>query len=479
MGGPCKLVIPGHRLKKIGPQATDNFQVAPFIYNGLEYQSCEQAYQACKYSKGSEEHELIRGLRPYRNEKDSAFGMRCWRIGQSGSKMYRSDWDIVKVGVMYEVNLAKYKRHPELQQDLLNTGTAEIRGGPSTSWTIAGVAHSWSYWNGVIQERIREELRKTREPGLLEDLIARFEAYEGAGAGETCDDKRARFETGEQPQQNEYDRSMQQIPKTVLKVPTRLENADFLGEEAGLQNDDVDNFTPCDDAATAQTTLGDGLGPTIMSLPIPQPQQEISQVVYIGDVHGHLSKLTSLWQRLEEVLGDQLLHSTVVFLGDYCDRGPDTKGVLDWLIALKASRRPGRTEFICGNHDFGMAAFLGVLPATVPPGFDLDSTRNPKYECGFWPYPVEGGMHYQGRRWGGSVVYQASETFRSYGVEWLPFDQRNREELLKAVPQSHKDFLSGLLWVHEKNVWFPPSTASATATGKAEERRVIAVHAGL
>uniref|UniRef100_A0A7S2B8U3 Uncharacterized protein n=1 Tax=Octactis speculum TaxID=3111310 RepID=A0A7S2B8U3_9STRA len=126
-----------------------------------------------------------------------------------------------------------------------------------------------------------------------------------------------------------------------------------------------------------------------------------------------------------------------------------------------------------------MAAFLGALPGTVPPGFELDSTRNPKYEWGFWPYPVEGGMHYQGRRWGGSEVYEASKTFQSYGVKWSPFDQRNREELLKAVPQSHKDFLSGLLWVHEHKVWFPPSTASATATGQAEERRVIAVHAGL
>ena len=51
--------------------------------------------------------------------------------------------------------------------------------------------------------------------------------------------------------------------------------------------------------------------------------------------------------------------ATVVFLGDYCDRGPDTRGVLEWLVALYAQReaaRAGSTILLAGNHDLGMAA---------------------------------------------------------------------------------------------------------------------------
>jgi hypothetical protein len=50
-------------------------------------------------------------------------------------------------------------------------------------------------------------------------------------------------------------------------------------------------------------------------------------LVGIGDIHGHLDRLEILWQKLEDAVGvERLQHqSTVVFLGDYCDRGPNTK----------------------------------------------------------------------------------------------------------------------------------------------------------
>jgi serine/threonine protein phosphatase 1 len=36
----------------------------------------------------------------------------------------------------------------------------------------------------------------------------------------------------------------------------------------------------------------------------------------------------------------------VVFMGDYVDRGPDSKGVIDYLLGLK-----GRSTFLMGNHE--------------------------------------------------------------------------------------------------------------------------------
>ena len=47
----------------------------------------------------------------------------------------------------------------------------------------------------------------------------------------------------------------------------------------------------------------------------------------IGDIHGDLAALATLFERLPDlVAGD-----TVVFLGDYIDRGPNSAGVVAWV----------------------------------------------------------------------------------------------------------------------------------------------------
>jgi hypothetical protein len=191
-----------------------------------------------------------------------------------------------------------------------------------------------------------------------------------------------------------------------------------------------------------------------------------AKIVCIGDVHGHLDKLQSLWSNLQTALTEDGLHSTtVVFLGDYCDKGPDTKGVIDFLINLKQSRRPESTIFITGNHDFGMAAYIGCLPADNIP-FDLDITRNHKFKKGFYTPEVEGGMHYMGRRWGGSTSHKSRTTFESYGVKF-GYNSSNRDEFINAVPQEHKDFLRNLPWMYE------------TYIPKCSPSNIICTHAGL
>lgn len=69
----------------------------------------------------------------------------------------------------------------------------------------------------------------------------------------------------------------------------------------------------------------------------------MARILVIGDIHGCLTALNTL---LAEV-GLQP-EDTLVTLGDYCDRGPDTKGVLDRLIALRASHH---LVALRGNHD--------------------------------------------------------------------------------------------------------------------------------
>lgn len=68
----------------------------------------------------------------------------------------------------------------------------------------------------------------------------------------------------------------------------------------------------------------------------------------IGDIHGSLAALKTIF-KLNIIKNDD----RVVFLGDYVDRGPDTKGVLDWLIENK---KRFHFEFILGNHEIMMLA---------------------------------------------------------------------------------------------------------------------------
>lgn len=68
----------------------------------------------------------------------------------------------------------------------------------------------------------------------------------------------------------------------------------------------------------------------------------------IGDIHGCASALQSLLRSVPS--GDRL-----VFLGDYIDRGPDAKGVIDCLLSVS-----DRSVFLKGNHEDVMLAHFGL-----------------------------------------------------------------------------------------------------------------------
>ena len=77
----------------------------------------------------------------------------------------------------------------------------------------------------------------------------------------------------------------------------------------------------------------------------------------IGDMHGSCDIHRKLYNKIVQKISqgiDPAFGGTIVFLGDYIDRGPDSKKVLDWLMTIKNFKINGHKvnhKFIRGNHE--------------------------------------------------------------------------------------------------------------------------------
>ncbi len=132
----------------------------------------------------------------------------------------------------------------------------------------------------------------------------------------------------------------------------------------------------------------------------------------IGDIHGRLDLLQAMHQRIfAEIAERKPSDWRVIHLGDYMDRGPDSSGVLQWLVDAQA--RDPRMLAIAGNHDVGMLDFL----------------RDPQ-------------------RAGLFARYGGVDTARSYGIDLdtksLAKFGAGHEALVRAIPPSHVSFLRDL-----------------------------------
>jgi len=174
-----------------------------------------------------------------------------------------------------------------------------------------------------------------------------------------------------------------------------------------------------------------------MSDPRSEPPTAKPRVVCcIGDIHGYINKLQSLWSNLQSLIDPQDFKTAlIIFLGDYCDRGPHTRQVIDFLLSLPSTYPDQTHVFLSGNHDLAFVAFVRVLPWPLDEGFEFweawkEYEGNKEQEGWFEGNGYE-DMHLQGRRWGGTIkirfnaakgteykgsIYDAGPTFESYGV---------------------------------------------------------------
>lgn len=73
-------------------------------------------------------------------------------------------------------------------------------------------------------------------------------------------------------------------------------------------------------------------------------------LIAIGDIHGCPETLDALLRELAPAEDDRL-----VFVGDYIDRGPDSKAVIERLMALREEQP---CTFLRGNHEALMLDYL-------------------------------------------------------------------------------------------------------------------------
>jgi len=74
----------------------------------------------------------------------------------------------------------------------------------------------------------------------------------------------------------------------------------------------------------------------------------MTTVYAIGDIHGEMALLDGLHRRILDDAATRDGNKLAVYLGDYIDRGPDSRGVVETLMA---GALPFPSVFLMGNHE--------------------------------------------------------------------------------------------------------------------------------
>ncbi len=145
----------------------------------------------------------------------------------------------------------------------------------------------------------------------------------------------------------------------------------------------------------------------------------------IGDIHGREDLLAQLHDLIYADAEDYSGSKTIVYLGDYIDRGPDSKQVIDLLIDNQ-QLNTFKKVYLLGNHEQVLLQFL--------------HTADPNIANDWFKF---GGI----------------STLMSYGVQLrgiptLKDLPRIRTELAKKIPTEHIKFYQNLALSYESGDYF-------------------------
>ncbi|GIX12770.1 MAG: serine/threonine protein phosphatase [Paracoccaceae bacterium] len=140
------------------------------------------------------------------------------------------------------------------------------------------------------------------------------------------------------------------------------------------------------------------------------------RIYAIGDIHGCLADLAAIHHRIRaDLAADPHDRAVVVHVGDYVDRGPDSRGVIEALIGWDL---PAERICLMGNHDDLMLKFLDQ------------------------PHGMWCRFHWLDEALGGRA------TLASYGVAPGGDPDALAAAARAAIPARHLEFLRGLARSH-------------------------------
>ncbi len=146
----------------------------------------------------------------------------------------------------------------------------------------------------------------------------------------------------------------------------------------------------------------------------------------IGDIHGHLKPLCDLLERVRPNVG---AGDTVVFLGDYIDRGPDTRRSIEAILEFRATVS-ATVVALRGNHeDWLLRTMHDHTQHAWLLGMEADDTIR--------SYSVEAAdtIRAAARKAGASLHAGACP---------LPYDV-----FFEVLPPAHRQFFESLVICHE------------------------------
>lgn len=143
-------------------------------------------------------------------------------------------------------------------------------------------------------------------------------------------------------------------------------------------------------------------------------------IIVIPDLHGQRGSLDRLVSRLERL--DAWPDSSLMFLGDFVDRGPDVPGCVDRVLELL--RRPAGGSAVMGNHDLALVR-AAQLDDGPPSPYWIERYRD-LYDCETTVSGYLGHGHGPGS-----------------AEDWI----QTLAALKQAMPPEHSHFLANLPWL--------------------------------
>jgi serine/threonine protein phosphatase 1 len=149
------------------------------------------------------------------------------------------------------------------------------------------------------------------------------------------------------------------------------------------------------------------------------PSVGVQKIYAVGDIHGRADLLAFLLKQIDEDAAGSMMPRQLIFVGDYIDRGMESRAVIDCL--LTAMPAEFTAVFLKGNHEDAMLRFLEG--------------------------DLEVGMDWLG--------FGGRETLFSYGIQVgfaggsLEGMEEIRKKLAAALPPAHMKFFRQLQLMHE------------------------------